>query len=146
MAERLRTSLRTRVRVGLRNTQSCGRSLHIRGDRFFYAMSEMSPSPAAFVRVASIDEIPARKGKAVIVNDHPIVIFRVGNRFVAVVDRCPHAGAPLSIGTLRGEEVTCAWHGWTFNVLEGNSVPDAPGFQLTSVPLKVEGSEIFVAV
>ena len=107
----------------------------------------MSETPsAAFVRVASVDEIPARKGKAFTVHERAIVIFRVGDRFVAALDRCPHAGAPLSIGALRGEEVTCAWHGWTFNVLEGTSVPDAPGFALTHVPLKVEHSQIFVAV
>ena len=107
-------------------------------------MSETSS--AAFVRVASVEEIPKRKGKAFTVHERAIVIFRVGNQFVAALDRCPHAGAPLSIGSLRGEEVTCAWHGWTFNVLEGTSIPDAPGFALTLLPLKVEGLEIFVAV
>lgn len=102
--------------------------------------------PDAFVRVASVDDIPARKGRAFTVNGRAIVIFRVGERFVAAVDRCPHAGAPLSIGALRGEEVTCAWHGWTFNVLDGASVPDAPGFALARVPLKIEDTHIFVAV
>ena len=107
----------------------------------------MSETPsAAFVRVASVDEIPARKGKACTVHEQAVVIFRVGDRFVAAMDRCPHAGAPLSIGSLRGDELTCAWHGWTFDVLEGTSIPDAPGFGLTLLPLKVEGSEIFVAV
>ena len=101
--------------------------------------------PPAFVRVAKVDEVPARKGKAVTVNGRAVAIFRVGERFVAVLDRCPHAGAPLSIGALRGEEVTCAWHGWTFNVLDGTSVPSAPGFELTQVPIKVEGAEIYVA-
>ncbi len=105
------------------------------------ASSEATP----FVRVASVDDIPANKGKAVRVHDRAIVIFRVRNRFVAVVDRCPHAGAPLSIGALRGEEVTCAWHGWVFNVLDGTSVPDAPGFALIPVPQIVEGSDILVA-
>ena len=107
-------------------------------------MSESSEA-TAFIRVASVEEIPANKGKAVRVHDRAIVIFRVRKQFVAVLDRCPHAGAPLSIGALRGEEVTCAWHGWVFNVLNGTSVPNAPGFALTSVPLKVEGTDIFVA-
>ena len=108
-------------------------------------MSDDAPQPT-FVRVARVEDIPTQKGKAVTVNDQRIAIFRAGDRFVAVVDRCPHAGAPLSIGALHGNEVTCAWHGWTFNVLDGTSIPEAPGYHLTPVPLKVEGSDIFVAV
>ena len=100
---------------------------------------------SAFVRVASVSDIPTNKGKSVTVNGRAIAIFRVRNQFVAVVDRCPHAGAPLSIGALRGEELTCAWHGWVFNVLDGTSIPDAPGFALTLVPIKVERADIFIA-
>ena len=112
-------------------------------------MTTGDASPAAapqFVRVASTAEIPSNKGKAVTVNGRAIVIFRVGDHFTAVLDRCPHAGAPLSIGALRGGEVTCAWHGWTFNVVDGVSVPSAPGFELTPVPIKVVASDIFVAI
>jgi 5,5'-dehydrodivanillate O-demethylase oxygenase subunit len=28
--------------------------------------------------------------------------------------RCPHRGAQLSIGRVRGEELSCRYHGWTF--------------------------------
>ena len=108
-------------------------------------MMSDTPENPAFVRVASVSDIPTNRGKSVTVNGRALVIFRVRNQFAAVLDRCPHAGAPLSIGALRGEELTCAWHGWVFNVLDGTSIPDAPGFSLTSVPIKVEGSDIFVA-
>ncbi len=49
---------------------------------------------------------------------------------VAAPDRCPHREAPLSIGTLDGGELTCAYHGWKFAnegtcVLIPSSGPDA---------------------
>jgi phenylpropionate dioxygenase-like ring-hydroxylating dioxygenase large terminal subunit len=43
------------------------------------------------------------------------VIFRSGGKVRAFIDRCPHRGAPLSIGA--GEEggLRCAYHGWLFD-------------------------------
>ncbi len=35
-------------------------------------------------------------------------------RVVALADRCPHRSAKLSVGWVDGEEVRCAYHGWTF--------------------------------
>lgn len=49
---------------------------------------------------------------------------------VAAPDRCPHREAPLSIGTVDGGELSCAYHGWKFGdegtcVLIPSSGPDA---------------------
>jgi vanillate O-demethylase monooxygenase subunit len=33
---------------------------------------------------------------------------------IAAPDRCPHREAPLSIGTVDGGELSCAYHGWRF--------------------------------
>src|ERR1043165_3906195 len=30
-------------------------------------------------------------------------------------DRCPHRGTSLSLGKIRGEQLSCAYHGWTFD-------------------------------
>ncbi len=91
------------------------------------------------VPVLDIRELPERGLKAVEVQGRPVLIAKIQNQLAAWVDRCPHAGAPLRIGRRCGEELTCARHGWTFNLLTGNSVPDDPAVRLTKVPLKVEG-------
>lgn len=46
-------------------------------------------------------------------------------------DHCPHRGAPLSQGTVSGEQLACAYHGWTF---------DGSG-QCTVMPLEPEDSK-----
>lgn len=56
----------------------------------------------------------------------PIVLFR-GNRgeIVALEDRCPHRGAPLSKGAVQEGEIICPYHGWAFS--DGGKCTAMPG-------------------
>lgn len=98
-----------------------------------------------FVPVLSLEELPDEGFKAVELNGKSYLIGRVQDQLFAWVDRCPHAGAPLRIGKRQGEELKCAWHGWTFNLLSGQSIPDNPAFHLTQILVKVEGSQVLIA-
>lgn len=42
-------------------------------------------------------------------------ISRIDGEVVAVADRCPHRGAPLSAGCMVGDTFQCAYHGWRFD-------------------------------
>ncbi|OYW46552.1 MAG: hypothetical protein B7Z08_07090 [Sphingomonadales bacterium 32-68-7] len=45
-----------------------------------------------------------------------IVLFRdASGEPAALLDRCPHRGAALSLGRLRDGEVECPFHGWRFD-------------------------------
>ena len=44
----------------------------------------------------------------------PLVLFPSAGGWVALVDRCPHRGAPLSAGRMRGAALECPYHGWRF--------------------------------
>lgn len=68
------------------------------------------------VRIASTGDIPEGEGKCFSVGDHRVAVFKIDGGFHAISDTCPHAGGPLSDGWLDGTEVTCPWHGWTFDV------------------------------
>lgn len=98
-----------------------------------------------FIPVLNLEDLPPEGFKAVEVQGRSILVGRMAGQVFAWLDRCPHAGAPLRIGKRRGEELTCAWHGWTFNLLTGSAVPD-PAFQLTKIPVKVDGFQVFVSV
>ncbi len=50
----------------------------------------------------------------VLYNGLPVVLFRSGSSVAALVDRCPHRGAPLSQGSVKDGCVTCPYHGWSF--------------------------------
>jgi vanillate O-demethylase monooxygenase subunit len=45
----------------------------------------------------------------------PLVVARLGTEVVALHDRCPHRGSPLSAGAIVGETIACAYHGWRFD-------------------------------
>lgn len=64
---------------------------------------------------------------------------------VAFADRCPHRSARLSLGTVDGSELRCAYHGWRFGSDGGCvSIPAAPG-QPVPDRARAEAYEVKVA-
>ena len=72
------------------------------------------------VDIAKVDEIPAGKTKHVEVNGKEIMIANMNGKFYAIDDRCAHMNAPLSMGNLTGDVVTCPFHGAKFNITSGD--------------------------
>lgn len=69
--------------------------------------------------VARAEELTDRP-MAVTVWDIPMVLFRgASGRPAALLDRCPHRNVPLSLGTVVGAEIQCAYHGWRFGAEGG---------------------------
>jgi vanillate O-demethylase monooxygenase subunit len=58
----------------------------------------------------------ARTPKQTWVLGVPIVLYRqLSNEVVALRDVCPHRHAPLSLGTVVGDEIRCRYHGFQFD-------------------------------
>ncbi|MCB9673736.1 MAG: Rieske (2Fe-2S) protein [Alphaproteobacteria bacterium] len=52
---------------------------------------------------------------------HQIAVFHRGaDGLVAVDNRCPHEGYPLSQGTICGNALTCCWHNFKFDLTDGS--------------------------
>lgn len=48
--------------------------------------------------------------------DQPVVMYRKSDGTpVAMIDRCPHRFVPLSMGTVRNDELVCGYHSLSFN-------------------------------
>ena len=62
-------------------------------------------------RAATVGKTPV----AVELLEQRIVLFRVGEKVVALKDLCAHRGTPLSLGWIEGDTITCAYHGWKYN-------------------------------
>ena len=65
--------------------------------------------------VAYAPELPEGQPRAVKLLDEDIVLWRVGDRVHAWRDLCLHRGTRLSLGSVQGETLVCAYHGWTYN-------------------------------
>lgn len=75
-----------------------------------------------WVRIAKCHDIPLREGRAVKVGEREIAIFNLGDRFLAIDNRCPHKGGPLADGIVSGTTVVCPLHGWKLSLESGKGV------------------------
>ena len=101
---------------------------------------------AGFVKIAKSDDIQPGQGKMVEVGGKKIALFNVDGGFYAIDDTCTHRGGPLSDGELNGKEVTCPWHGATFDVTTGQVLrPPAPK-EVSGYNIRVEGGDIEVEI
>ena len=79
------------------------------------------------------------------VNGTDIALFNVDGEFFAISNVCLHRGGPLGEGFVEGDVVTCPWHGWRYNIKTGANAM-IPSQKVASYQVKVEGSDVFVAV
>ncbi len=119
------------------------------------------------VPVASINDIPPGERKLVEVKGKSIGVFNVNGAFVAMLNYCPHEGAPVCLGRVsgttlpsppgeyrwgrEGEILTCPWHGWEFDLLTGACLTDRRRLKKYPVsvevyPVTVEEGRVFVTV
>jgi nitrite reductase/ring-hydroxylating ferredoxin subunit len=66
-----------------------------------------------------IKEVPSRDLKQFNIRGMEILVINLDGQFFCLDARCSHAGAPLVEGELRGDVLTCPWHGSQFNVTNG---------------------------
>ena len=66
----------------------------------------------SWIRITRAENIPLREGRAVMVDGEEIAIFNLGEKFLAVANRCPHLGGPLADGIVSGDSVVCPLHAW----------------------------------
>jgi 3-phenylpropionate/trans-cinnamate dioxygenase ferredoxin subunit len=64
-----------------------------------------------------------------------LAVFRIGNAVYADDDSCPHAGASLCGGRLKGRKIFCRAHGLGFDLLEDD--PCAPTLPIRRYPVSI---------
>jgi 3-phenylpropionate/trans-cinnamate dioxygenase ferredoxin subunit len=75
-----------------------------------------------FVEVAKINELRSGAMKKVFAEGHEILLARVGDKYYATDNQCPHMKGDLSQGKLEGTIVTCPVHGSQFYISDGQVV------------------------
>ena len=71
------------------------------------------------VDLIDVSAIPPGTGHEVTAAGRVFAVFNINGAFHVLDGICPHAGGPLGRGVLRGDVVTCPWHGWQFDVPSG---------------------------
>jgi nitrite reductase/ring-hydroxylating ferredoxin subunit len=109
--------------------------------------------------VARVDDFPPGERRIVTHGRRSIGVFRVGDRFFAVSNHCPHLGGPLCEGRTQawvrssrpgeyvvdGERtlIACPWHGWEYDLATGQSFagPGVPPARTYSAAVDSGGGE-----
>ncbi len=77
---------------------------------------------ANLVPIATTDGLEDGTMKRVDVQGRAILLARVGGKYYAIDNTCPHMGGNLSGGKLEGTVVTCPRHGSQFDVRDGHLI------------------------
>ena len=98
-----------------------------------------------WVRMARCEDIPLREGRSIRAGEGEIAIFNLGDRFLAVSNRCPHRGGPLSEGIVSGGMVVCPLHAWKVGLETGEVARPANTLAcVETFRVRVEGGVILV--
>ena len=73
------------------------------------------------VKVAPLSDFDEVGCKTVQVNGHVVALFKYGDTFYAVDNRCPHMGFPLDTGTVKDGILVCHWHHARFDLASGGT-------------------------
>jgi 3-phenylpropionate/trans-cinnamate dioxygenase ferredoxin subunit len=82
----------------------------------------LSTVTSEMVEVGKAGELQSGQMKMVSIRGEEILLARVGEKYYAAKNRCPHMGGNLSKGTLAGTVITCPRHGSRFDLSDGHVV------------------------
>ena len=83
------------------------------------------------------NDIPTEGASAeIVVAGNIVALFNVGGELHALDGICPHQGGPLGQGALHGGVVSCPWHGWEYDVTDGQH-QSIPALKHTSIQVRI---------
>ena len=98
-----------------------------------------------WIIIGQVSDIPQRGARCITTPAGKVAVFRTADdRVFAIDDHCPHKGGPLSQGIVHGASVTCPLHNWVIS-LETGKAQGADEGCVRTIPLKVEGDQIYIA-
>ncbi|MCC5640224.1 NifU family protein [Nostoc sp. CHAB 5844] len=105
-----------------------------------------SPFPptitTAWVRVATVEQIPNLGIFATKVAGHSLILYRQGDRITCYCNACSHLASPLDTGKVENGIITCPAHGFQYQLETGQCLTaDVP---LQSYPVQIKGDKVFV--
>jgi nitrite reductase/ring-hydroxylating ferredoxin subunit len=96
-------------------------------------------------RVESAKELAPGSGKSFLVRGREVAIYRVGDQFFALDDRCSHREASLGAGYQEMGHVFCPMHGWKFELATGACVTN-PERPVRSHAVELRQGEVWVRI
>jgi nitrite reductase/ring-hydroxylating ferredoxin subunit len=113
----------------------------------------------ALHHVAELDALEEAKPVIVTVSGRSIGLIRTNDKIYAIRNVCPHKGAPVCRGQVRGtllpsdpgtfvfglenQVLQCPWHGWEFNLQTGAPLCGGKS-ELRFYPVTVQDTSVYL--
>jgi chlorite dismutase/nitrite reductase/ring-hydroxylating ferredoxin subunit len=100
-----------------------------------------------YTPVATLAALPPGASRRVYAAGEAVALFNVGGRVHAIANRCTHARASLSEGTVDPQRcaVTCPWHEGVFSLETGQPLGGPPALPIAVYRVKLEGDTVLIA-
>jgi nitrite reductase/ring-hydroxylating ferredoxin subunit/uncharacterized membrane protein len=112
------------------------------------AAPEIARIPEEWTSVGSLASLPEGKPAVRTVGDVPILLYRMGTRVTAMIERCGHETGPLGEGSVVGSGmdacVVCPWHGSTFRLVDGSVVHGPAASDQPLLRVRVQSGDVEV--
>lgn len=106
----------------------------------------MSHDEPAWTSVSTLDDLwEGDIAEVTVGGDQVLLVHLPGGELRAYQGRCPHSDFPLAEGDLDGKTLTCAGHGWEFDLVTGQG-RNPETCRLYAFPVRLRGERIDVAV
>ena len=110
--------------------------------------------------VGSVSDFPSGTCRIIEVGEHEVGVYNLDGQYYAIRNYCPHRGAPVCKGELRGTMLPsepgqyeyglegrvlfCPWHHWEFDVTTGRTVFATDKRRLITYPVHQDNGRIIV--
>ena len=112
-----------------------------------------------WIVAAKVEEVAEGKPKLIQANGKEIGVFCEDGEYFAVLNYCPHRGAPICLGKITGvvtssgpgemgydherKILRCPWHHWEFDLRSGEALA-AVKQRIKTYPVMVRDGEILI--
>ena len=102
------------------------------------------PSTAGWQALCPPDQIEDGRARIAMLPDgNRVAVFRHGDKLSAIANACAHQNGPLGEGRILDCLVTCPWHGFQYDVTNGQS-PAPFTEKIPTYRIKIEDGMVFV--
>lgn len=98
------------------------------------------------MKILRTESVPINSLRYLIVGENEIMVINLDNVFYCLDARCTHAGAPLFEGELKGEVITCPWHGSQFRITDGSTIKGPAGESLKVYPSTIKDGFLYIEI
>lgn len=84
--------------------------------------------------------------RAISFDEHALLVCRINGEFYGFRNSCADGGGPLDDALLEGPMLTCACHGYGYDLRRNGACVERPDLRLESLPLIVEDEKVKVAL